>query len=619
MRRSLISSTLLLSTIALTLLVGRAEASSQAPRLAVLYFDNNTADKKLNVLQKGLADMFITDLASVRGIVVVERDKLQSILKELKLQRSRFFNKRTAVRIGKQLGATHVVSGNFAIAGDKIRIGARLIRVRTGRVVIGKKVVGAKTAIFELEQKLVALFVDGLRQATGAGSAATPARPIRAYRPRRRGRTHVPNVATLVDYSKGLDLIDRGKLRAAALRLAAVSAQAPRFGLAKQRQRELKRRLKQAGKRRAMALSDQAKALRTRARAYVKRHKLDKKTPKDVAKNLLGYRVAIGRLQLRAMRKHLTISRPNLVLPGKRRDLLVALDRYVKNQLALLKAIARYAKLHTRVFNGIPVLDRSVGLPPVDQRAMQESELGSIRLDPAVIGIELGQLLLAGRHIGPSRKLGSLAIAPPPSMLSPRYRKIATQLLGKVVKEQDKQAKRKVPMAEYHAIRARIAWGNALLILGKREAAVAKWQEVLDKYPTSQAYKSAERLIKEQLGLKRTHTSRTLKRYRKGLKSCKDMDLRVGLRTILSKRIRLLGLAGIQTTIKEIEKACRAKHNSGQARLKHFWRYLYQSAALRVGKFRLCKRFDTLIKRAVQEGLSPRSAGLYRKNYTSCP
>lgn len=604
---------------ALTLLSTPATAhATKQPRLAVLYFDNNTANKQLDVLQKGLADMFITDLASVRGIVVVERDKLQSIVKELKLQRSRFFNKHTAVRIGKQLGATHVVSGSFAVVGENIRIGARLIRIRNGQIVVGKKVVGAKRAIFELEQKLVALFVNGLRQATGAAGTARPTRAARihAYRPRR-GRTYIPSIAMLVDYSKGLDLIDRGKFRAAALRLAAVAAQAPSFSLAKQRQRELKKRVKQAGLRRILALDAQVKALWKKARAYVERHK--RLRDEQVAKNALGYRFVIGRLQLRALRSQLTMKQPNLVLPTKRRAVLAGIEGYVKNQLALIKGIARYAKLHTRVLqNGLRLLDRRVRLSPEDQRVIREAELGPIRLDAASVSVRLGQFLLAGRDFGQPRKLGPLALSPPPAILSARYQQLGTRLLRNVIKDLDKQAKGRARQAEYRAISARVVWGQALLLHGKRDAAVAKWQEVLDLYPTSRQYKRVERLIKEQLGLKKTYTMRTLRRYQKGLKTCKDMDLRVGLGTIFQKRIRLLGLAGIQTTIKEIEKACRARHNSGQVRLTYFWPYLYQNAALKVGRLGICKSFERLIKRAVQEGLPPRDAGLYRKNYTSC-
>lgn len=201
-------------------------------------------------------------------------------------------------------------------------------------------------------------------------------------------------------------------------------------------------------------------------------------------------------------------------------------------------------------------------------------------------------------------------------MLDRRYEKMGYRLLKNLITEMDKRAKKngqRKAMAEINAIQARMVWGDALILRGKRDAGIAKWQEVLDRYPTSSQYKNTERRIKEEPGLKHSHTTRVLKRYEKGLTGCKDMDLRVGLATVMHRRISLLGVAGIGATIKEIEKACRNKPG-----VRRFWQYLYQSAALRASAAQDCKRFDRLMQRAVQEGLSPRSAGLYKKNYTNC-
>ncbi|MCK5797731.1 MAG: hypothetical protein KAI47_11135, partial [Deltaproteobacteria bacterium] len=313
-----------------------AEAAKK-PRLAVLYFDNNTSNKKLNVLQKGLADMFITDLASVPGLVVVERDKLQAVISELKLQRSRYFNKRSSVKIGKQLGATHVVSGNFAVIANTIRIGARLIEVRTGRVLLGTRVTGPTTSIFDLEQQLVQRFVAGFHKTKKQGVKSVPGavRPgprVGTYRPSSRGRTKIPDVATLVDYSKGLDLVDKGMLRAASLRLAAVAAKAPTFRLAKQRIGELKRRVKHAGIVRAATLGAQAKALRIKAVAFVRGHGPDAKDVQE-AKLYLAYSEVLDAFARYDLSKVLAPRSPNLILPGKRRAALALVKRVINRKI----------------------------------------------------------------------------------------------------------------------------------------------------------------------------------------------------------------------------------------------------------------------------------------------
>ena len=74
------------------LLASRAESTDSKRVVAVLYFDNNTGDSALDVLQKGFADMMVTDLSSVEQLQLVEREKLQAIIDEQKLQRQKYFD-----------------------------------------------------------------------------------------------------------------------------------------------------------------------------------------------------------------------------------------------------------------------------------------------------------------------------------------------------------------------------------------------------------------------------------------------------------------------------------------------------------------------------------------------
>ena len=58
-----------------------------APRtVATAYFDDNTGSAELAPLTRGLTDMLITDLSNVGSVQVVEREKLNVVLAELKLQ-----------------------------------------------------------------------------------------------------------------------------------------------------------------------------------------------------------------------------------------------------------------------------------------------------------------------------------------------------------------------------------------------------------------------------------------------------------------------------------------------------------------------------------------------------
>src|SRR5262245_8149104 len=127
----------------------------------VLYFENRTNDRQLDVLSKGIADMLVTDLSSVDGLQVVEREKLDALLKEIDLQKTKFFDPATAQKLGKGIGASHAIAGSIAALEPEVRIDVRLIEVATGKVVMGDHVVGKKDQFFALEGELGKKFVVG--------------------------------------------------------------------------------------------------------------------------------------------------------------------------------------------------------------------------------------------------------------------------------------------------------------------------------------------------------------------------------------------------------------------------------------------------------------------------
>src|SRR5690349_11164353 len=108
---------------ALLLMVLCASPALAAPlTVAVLYFDNNTALREYDVLQKGMADMLITDLMASDQLRLVEREKLDQVIGEIKLQRSKFFDAATAVKLGKIVGAGYAVTGAFTGFEPEVRI-----------------------------------------------------------------------------------------------------------------------------------------------------------------------------------------------------------------------------------------------------------------------------------------------------------------------------------------------------------------------------------------------------------------------------------------------------------------------------------------------------------------
>jgi len=142
--------------VAKELKVGQERPDPGIKTIAILDFDNNSIGDKgeLDPLGKGFAEMLITDLSKLVSLKVVEREKIQWILKELELQQTEAFDKTTAVRIGKQLGVHSVLFGSFIKFKEKMRIDARLIKTETSELIKAEEITGKADDFIELESKL---------------------------------------------------------------------------------------------------------------------------------------------------------------------------------------------------------------------------------------------------------------------------------------------------------------------------------------------------------------------------------------------------------------------------------------------------------------------------------
>jgi TolB-like protein len=175
-----------------------AASPAAARTIAVAYFDNNTGRAELEPLRKGLADMLITDLGHIASLQIVERDKLNQVLGELKLSTSKFIDPKTAQKLGKGLAAEYIMTGGYVLAADTLRIDVRVLEVATGKVVASEKVEGKQDEFFALEKDLVDILVNTLDVKLSSGE---------------RGKLRA-NATQSFDawqkYSAGLDAKDRG-------------------------------------------------------------------------------------------------------------------------------------------------------------------------------------------------------------------------------------------------------------------------------------------------------------------------------------------------------------------------------------------------------------------------
>jgi len=211
-------------------------AADRRPTVAVLYFDYAGGDPQLDPLRKGLAQMLISDLTAVDAVRIVERERLEAVLAEHKLASGKAgakIDQKTAVKLGKLLGARYLVLGSFFDVMKSFRVDARLVDVETGQVMQSVGANGKADDFLGLEQTVAS----GMRDAVGglgpaAGSAGErPATGADARRPRPKPPKRL-KTETALRYGQALAALDSGKKADARALLGNVLTDQPDFELA---------------------------------------------------------------------------------------------------------------------------------------------------------------------------------------------------------------------------------------------------------------------------------------------------------------------------------------------------------------------------------------------------
>jgi len=203
----------------------RAVASAaEPPTVAIVYFDYNGKTAELEVLRKGLAQMLISDLSGSSAIRVVERDRLEDILAELKLQASAKIDPQSAAKMGKLLGARYLVLGGYFDLQGALRVDARIVDVETGRVLKSFGTNGKPGDFLPVEQKMATDLGDWFTTNLPASSAPAkkpPPKPPAALKTK-----------TAVKYAEALAMRDSGNKDKAKEALSNVLKEQPDFALA---------------------------------------------------------------------------------------------------------------------------------------------------------------------------------------------------------------------------------------------------------------------------------------------------------------------------------------------------------------------------------------------------
>lgn len=149
--------------------------------VSVLAFDDRTGVPELAWLKTGLPDMLVAELATIPSVVIVQRARLDAVIREQVLHLSGRVADESAVRVGRLVGASVLVTGSVILVNGLIRIDAQLVGVEQGTILGTAAVEGPQREAPALARVLVAKVVELFRpegdriQSDGPGTPATSA------------------------------------------------------------------------------------------------------------------------------------------------------------------------------------------------------------------------------------------------------------------------------------------------------------------------------------------------------------------------------------------------------------------------------------------------------------
>ena len=102
--------------------------------LSIFSFEDRTGKPDLAWLRTGMVDMLIAELANNPSLIVVQRERVDEIIREQAFQLSGRVTDESTVKIGRLIGANVLVIGRMIVADGVLRLNAQLIGVEQGTV-----------------------------------------------------------------------------------------------------------------------------------------------------------------------------------------------------------------------------------------------------------------------------------------------------------------------------------------------------------------------------------------------------------------------------------------------------------------------------------------------------
>lgn len=196
-----------------------------ANTIAVFPFRYRGANEELRPLERGLSHLIVTDLSKVSQLRLLERERVQALIDEMKLADSGRVEPSTGARSGRMLRAARVVQGSLQDQPqqDRLRLDANVVDATNSSVTATGNATDRLQQLFEVEKQVVFQLLDRMRiNLTPAERRAISERPT-------------ADLQAFLAFSRGLEAEDRGDFAGAAEQFNAAVARDPNFRSARER------------------------------------------------------------------------------------------------------------------------------------------------------------------------------------------------------------------------------------------------------------------------------------------------------------------------------------------------------------------------------------------------
>jgi serine/threonine-protein kinase len=157
-------------------------ADREKKSLAVLPFKNLSNNPEASFYEFSLADAVITELARIRSLVV----RPSSVMSKYQGQPA------DPADVGRELNVAAVLSAGFIAAGERFRVNAQLLDIKSGEIIWSDRIDASAKDIIAVQDEITKRIVDGLRLELSPDEQAGLAQPAtvnaEAYEEYLRGR-----------------------------------------------------------------------------------------------------------------------------------------------------------------------------------------------------------------------------------------------------------------------------------------------------------------------------------------------------------------------------------------------------------------------------------------------